>query len=108
MRSRALAVAGWIALTVLLMASRADACVGCRFELICTKFGQDCQYAEFCVSLRAPQGGAWYCSFDDFGFCYEEGLCQVAQLQLAPDSQTGFQSWSASRDACRHRPDRIG
>jgi hypothetical protein len=108
MKTRVLAVAIWAVVTALLAVVQAEACVGCRFELICDKFGEDCQYAEFCAALKAPQGGASYCTFDDLGFCYEVGICQVAQLRPWLDSKEGNQRWSLIRGAGRYCPDWLG
>lgn len=75
----ALLLLGFIAVS----ASKAEACQGCGWKLIC--HGDDCYQVEVCKSLPAPQGGYAYCSDDGQGICQTDTFCYVAGLTSRPE-----------------------
>ena len=79
-RGRTILMCAAIAMVVALSsAPRAEACVGCRFRVDCTMYGQDCVLIEYCADLAAPHGGADDCLIDENGFT-AIGRCQVTRL----------------------------
>jgi hypothetical protein len=99
-RGKTILMCAAIAMVVALSsAPRAEACVGCRFRVDCTMYGQDCVLIEYCADLAAPHGGADDCLIDENG-CTEIGTCQVARLGTPLDLRQPVE-WNTGARALR-------
>ena len=108
MRKRLLLVSGFVALMGLILVSRGDACVRCKIDLVCTKYGQDCTYQEYCAAGASPRSGATFCYYDSLGTCYEGDSCFWASSRRSFDPATALRDLLGLTRGCTPFEVRIG